>query len=202
MWDWFADVAASMDASGTVTHWGLYPGRFTSNIQDGNKHRRVLIDFTPREVTVSVSPRFGDWGTPITKQSQMLEAVDPLTAILNLTLRTKANPKNPCGGPLRVFDGKQRYDVRLGFQRRVQWNTDAYTGPALICSAEMIEIAGFDARSAQQKADEHADIEWANIVLAELDGGEITPPIKAEVRSKKNGKYTYQVTRLKYGRAG
>ena len=99
---------------------------------------------------------------------------------------------------VRVFDGKQRYDVRLKYVQRLNWNTDVYKGPALKCDAEYVEIAGYDPKSAQQKADDKADIEWSNIILAELDGGELSPPLKAEVRSKRSGKYTFQATRLKY----
>jgi len=103
---------------------------------------------------------------------------------------------------LRVFDGKQRYDIRLKYAARMTWDSDVYKGPALKCEAEYIEIAGFDAKSAQQKADDRADIAWAHFILAELDGGALTPPLKVELRSKRSGKYTFQATKLRYGRAG
>lgn len=200
--DWFVDSATTMTANGALTAWGIFPAHYDSTVRDGSKERRVLIDHSGGEVLVSVSPKFGNWGYPATTGSQRLEAVDPLTAILGMTLRIKATPQNPCGGPLRIFDGKQRYDVRLRYAARLTWNSDVYKGPALKCEVEFIEIAGFDAESAQQKADDRADIEWAHIILAELDGGALTPPLKAELRSKRSGKYTYQATKLKYGRAG
>ncbi len=200
--DWFVDSATTMTANGALTAWGIFPAHYDSTVRDGSKERRVLIDHSGGEVLVSVSPKFGNWGYPATTGSQRLEAVDPLTAILGMTLRIKATPQNPCGGPLRIFDGKQRYDVRLRYAARLTWNSDVYKGPALKCEAEFIEIAGFDAKSAQQKADDRADIAWAHFILAELDGGALTPPLKAELRSRRSGKYTIQATRLKYGRAG
>lgn len=198
---WFVDSSVAMVSTGIVTPRGLVPLRYDSSVQDGSKHRRVLVDFTPGEVLVSVSPKYSDWGFPAPGAAQKLEAVDPLTAILGLTLRIRATPANPCGGPLRIFDGKQRYDLRLTYSGRFNWNADVYKGPAIRCDVDYIEIAGFKAKSAKEKADGRADIKWANFILAELDGGELTPLLKAELRSERSGKYTYQATKLSYGRA-
>lgn len=199
--DWFVNSSVAMVSTGIVTPRGLIPLRFDSSVQDGSKHRRVLVDFTPGEVLVSVSPKFSDWGFPTPSAAQKLEAVDPLTSVLGLSLRLRATRTNPCGGPLRIFDGKQRYDIRLTFDARLNWNTDVYKGPALKCDVDYVEIAGFDAKSAKEKADDRADIKWANFILAEIDGGELTPILKAEVRSNRSGKYTFQATKLSYGRA-
>ncbi len=200
--DWFVDASSTMTTNGALTSFGLFPTHFDSTVKDGSKQRRVIVDYTGREVLVSVAPKFGNWGYPAASTPQKLEAVDPLTAVLGMTMRLKANSSNPCGGPLRIFDGKQRYDIKLKFAARLTWNSDVYKGPALKCEAEYIEIAGFDAKSAQDKADDRADIAWAHFILAELDGGTLTPPLKLELRSKRNGKYTFQATKLRYGRAG
>ena len=41
-------------------------------------------------------------------------------------------------------------------------------------------------------------MQWSNIILAELNGGALTPPIKIEGRSKKRGKMTVQATKMVY----
>lgn len=198
--DWFVDESAAMVSTGLVSPRGLQPLRYDSSVQDGSKHRRVLVDYTPNEVLVSVSPKYGDWGFPATTPPQKLEAVDPLTALLNLTVRFGATPSNPCGASLRVFDGKQRYDLRLRYAGRIDWNSAAYKGPAIKCDVTYVEIAGFDPKSAQDKANDKEDIRWANIIVAELLGGQLTPPLQAELRSNRSGKYTIQATKLKYGK--
>ena len=48
---------------------------------------------------------------------------------------------------------------------------------------------------------DRADIRWTNITLAEINGGQLTPPLQAELRSNRSGKYTFQATKLSYGRA-
>jgi hypothetical protein len=197
--DWFVDYNLSISTTGALTPIGLQPLRYDSTNHDGNKNRQVIVEFGIRDVVVSVSPKFGDWGFPATTKSQMLEAVDPLSAILELTLRADATAANPCGGPMRIFDGKQRFDLKLKFQRRLAWKTKAYAGPAILCDIEYVEIAGFDSKSAEQKAKDKADMLWTNIVLAELQNGAVTPPIKVEARSKSRGKMTVEAIRLSYG---
>jgi hypothetical protein len=197
--DWFVDQNYSGATSGALTSLGLQPLRYDSRTRDGKKNRHVLVEFGMGDVSVSVSPKFGDWGFPSTTKGQMLEAVDPLSAILELTLRADASAQNPCGGPLRIFDGKQRYDLRLKFGKRMQWKSKAYKGPALVCSVEYVEIAGFKNRTAAEKARDKADLVWSTIVLAELNGGAVTPPIKLEARSKSKGKMTVEAIKMSYG---
>jgi hypothetical protein len=200
--DWFVDYNLDVFTNGAVTPYGLRPLRYDSANKDGDKNRRVIVEFSPYEVVVSVAPKFGDWGFPATTKSQMLEAVDPLTAILELAIRAEATPVNPCGGPMRIFDGKQRYDLRLKLVRRLNWKSKVYTGPVLQCDLEYVEIAGFKNKTAEQKAKDKADIKWSNMILAELNGGLLTPPLKIEARSKKRGKMTILATKLSYTASG
>ena len=202
VYDWFVDYNLSIISTGAMTPYGLRPLRYDSSNKDGKKNRHVIVEFSPSEVVVSVTPKYGDWGFPPTTKEQMLEAMDPLSAIIELTLRTGASPPNPCGGPMRIFDGKQRYDLRLKFSGRLGWKSKAYSGPVLKCAIEYVEIAGFKNKTAEQKAKDRRDMEWSNIILAELNGGAITPPIKIEGRSKSRGKMTVQATRLSYGPPG
>ena len=202
MVDWFVDYNLKVGTIGAVTPYGLRPLRFDSNNRDGKKNRHVIVEFSPNEVVVSVTPKYGDWGFPPTSKSQMLEAVDPLSAIVELALRAEATPANPCGGPMRIFDGKQRYDLHLKFIQRLNWKSKVYTGPVLQCDLEYVEIAGFKNETAAQKAKDKADIKWSNMILAELNGGTLTPPIKVEARSKKRGKITIQATRLSHTATG
>ncbi len=199
--DWFVDYNLTITTRGALTPVGLQPLRFDSDNRDGKKNRRVIVEFGLGDVVVSVTPKYGDWGFPPTTKAQMLEAVDPLSAIMELTLRADATAANPCGGPMRVFDGKQRYDLKLKFLKRIDWRSKAYAGPALQCSLEYVEIAGFKNKTAHEKARDKADLVWGNVILAELNGGSITPPIKVEGRSKSRGKMTIEAIRLSFGPA-
>lgn len=197
--DWFVDANLRIATSGTLSPVGLQPLRYDSHNRDGKKNRHVIVEFGMRDVSVSVTPKFGDWGFPATSKGQMLEAVDPLSALLEVTLRADASTQNPCGGPMRIFDGKQRYDLKLKFSKRLNWNTKAYKGPAILCTVEYVEIAGFKTKTAEQKSRDKADLLWSSMVLAELSGGAITPPLKMEAKSKSRGKMTVEAIKLSYG---
>ena len=51
-----------------VTPRGLVPLRFDSSVQDGSKHRRVLVDFTPGEVLVKRLAEIQRLGLPNAKR--------------------------------------------------------------------------------------------------------------------------------------
>jgi len=197
---WFGGYALDIQSNGSVTEVGAVPRRYEATNKDGRRNRRLLVDYLPAEVRVLALPAFGDFGHPPAAPAQRLEGMDPLSAFVNLSIGAGATADNPCGAPIRVFDGKQRYDVKLTFAGRLAYKSPAYKGPAIKCAAEYVEIAGFREKDARQRAKEAADIEWANIILADLPG-ELHPPIKLEARTKRKGKLTLQAVKLVYGPA-
>jgi hypothetical protein len=197
---WFGGYSLDAQSNGSVTEAGAVPRRYEVTNQDGRRNRRLLVDYLPADVRVLVQPAFGDFGHPAATPAQRLEGMDPLSAVVNLTLGAGATADNPCGAPIRIFDGKQRYDVKLSFAGRLAYKSAAYKGPAIKCDAQYVEIAGFREKSEKQRVTEAANIEWSNIILADLPGG-LHPPIKIEVRTKQKGKLTLQAVKLVYGPA-
>jgi hypothetical protein len=197
---WLGGYNVDAQSNGSVTTTGAVPRRYEIINKDGRANRRLLVDYLPAEVRVSAQPPFGDTGHPAAAPAQRLEGMDLLSAIVNLSLGAGATAENPCGGPIRIFDGKQRYDLQLTFAGSLSFKSAAYKGPALKCDARYIEIAGFRAKDEKQRAREAGDIVWANIILADLPGG-LHPPIKIEARSRKKGKLTLQAVKLVYGPA-
>ncbi len=170
----------------------------TASNQDGKKNRHVIVDYGADDVVTTATPRFGDMGFPPASHEQKMEAMDPLSAIIDLTLGSQATPANPCGGPIRAYDGKQRYDLRLKFVERFTYKSAAYTGPALKCDVQYVELAGFKDKSDSEKTKDKGDVLWTNMILADLDGGKVRPPLKIEARSKARGKIGIEATRLNW----
>lgn len=198
---WFVTYNLNLSSTGAVTPTGLKPGHYDSMNKDGKKNRHVVVDFAPGEAISTVTPHFGDWGFPPATQQQRAEAMDPLSAIVQLTLAADATAENPCGGPFRAYDGKQRYDLKMTFTQRVAFKSAAYTGPAIQCSVEYTELAGFKQKTEAQKAKDKADIEWTNLYLADLDNGAVRPVLKLEAQSKSHGRIGIVATKLSW-RAG
>ena len=198
---WFVHYDLRLIATGMMTKFGLRPARYDSTNKDGKKDRHVEIDFTPGEVFAFASPRWGSPGAIEVTREQKLEARDPLSAIVQIALGADATPQAPCGGPVRIFDGKHRYDLRLKFSERFAWKSKVYSGPVIKCDVDYVEIAGFGPKTPQRAAKDKADMLWANLILADMNDGSFTPPLKLEGRSKKRGKLTIQATRISYSPA-
>lgn len=197
---WFNGYSLDVQSNGSVTKAGAVPRRYEVANRQGRASRRTLVDFLPADVRVAVEPAFGDFGHPAATPEQRLAGMDPLAALVHLTLGAGAAPENPCGSPIRIFDGKQRYDIALSYAGALAFKSSAYKGPAIKCAAAYQEIAGFRAKTNADRAAEFENIEWANIILADLPGG-LHPPLKIEVRTKKKGKLTLQAVKLTSGPA-
>jgi len=74
-----------------MTPEGLRPARYDSSDKDGKKNSHVVIDYTPGMVTAIAQPAWRDFGFPPATLEQKLEARDPLSALVQLVLRTDAS---------------------------------------------------------------------------------------------------------------
>jgi len=113
-----------MDAAGKAREAHLeYPG-------DG----RVLAQLVPPD----------DPGRPKPTPQQILDTIDPLSAIL--AIGRHAAHAGSCGGRFAVFDGRRRYDVVLsdeGSERIEAAPAVAFDGMARRCRVAAVKIAGF-----------------------------------------------------------
>lgn len=71
------------------------------------------------------------------------DVLDPLSAILVPVARRDgvAGPE-VCDRTLPIYDGWTRYDVRLSYKRTDVISKPGYNGPAIVCAARWIPVAG------------------------------------------------------------
>ena len=119
------------------------------------------MSFEPDHVTLRVNPPLRTMGDPPATMQQRLESLDPISAVLALALANKkdANFQN-CQGSLKVFDGKQRYNLRLEAQGKEKIRTKAYKGLATRCYVWYVPIAGFNADDLNDPGYEKPVIMW------------------------------------------
>ncbi|MEM1047162.1 MAG: DUF3108 domain-containing protein [Pseudomonadota bacterium] len=69
--------------------------------------------------------------------------LDPLSAAI-VPYRSKGDRlgKDACKQRIPIFDGWTRYDVKLYFRRFENVRTAGYTGPAAVCGARWVPVAG------------------------------------------------------------
>ena len=70
--------------------------------------------------------------------------VDPLTAVLFSTAAAgETLSQDACRRTLPIFDGHQRYDLKLAFKRMDKVTAEkGYAGPVVVCSVSYEPIAG------------------------------------------------------------
>ncbi len=106
-----ADILVNYDmdlaASGYTTPEGLKSYAYVSQNNDGKKDRRVDLKFLGDSFEMTAVPRFGNLGDPAATTEQVIFANDPITALITFALEPRAPGADPCGGPMKIFDGRQ-----------------------------------------------------------------------------------------------
>jgi len=108
------------------------------------KGRKVEIDYVNGSPQASIEPRFGSMGQPPATESERSEAVDAISAIVQMMMTGHKYGDAPCVGSLKIFDGKQRYNLNM---RKVGENTirqSSYRGETVRCHMFMENVSGYD----------------------------------------------------------
>lgn len=141
---WFDDTDIHAGVTGYRAGTALQPWRYEHLNRASGKGRTVGIDFPEAVATPDIDPPFGSMGQPAASEEEREGAIDPVSALLGLTLGMPVGEDGVCAGRLPVFDGKARYDLRFerGGTERVR--TRAWTGDAIVCQAYVEPISGYD----------------------------------------------------------
>lgn len=183
-------------ASGYVRDKELKTSGYVSQNRDGKKNRRVEMSMTDRGFTMTATPKFGNLGEPAATQEQAILANDPLTALITFALEPRAKGADPCGGPVRVFDGKQLTYLHLKHAGSANVKTPAWSGQAIECHVTMDKIAGY--KAGEVNKDTLTGIDGPlRMYLAPLDNGSHVP-VRIVADTDKVGKVTLQARTLRF----
>ncbi|PHR58321.1 MAG: hypothetical protein COA47_10590 [Robiginitomaculum sp.] len=176
----FKSISVVASASGQIKQSTLITQDYWHKELDGRKNRQLSMARDPEKVTVRADPPLRSMGDPIASMEQRLEALDPVSAILALALRGGAAGRaDQCAGSIKVFDGKQRYNLRLEAMGLEHIRTRAYQGQALRCNAWYVPVAGFDPDDlAEALAHPHPVTIW----LADEAQSGLRVPVRFEAR--------------------
>jgi hypothetical protein len=179
----FASGQGTGAARGTLSGGQPVPMSYASTITSDKKNDEVRMLFSGGNVKdFSVEPPM----TPNPERVPLTEAhrrgvTDPMTASLNRVSGT-ADPvsADACQRTVPVFDGRLRYDLRLGFKRMEQVKADkGYQGPVVVCAVYFTPVAGFiPDRAAVRYLVEQRDME---VWLAPVAGTRVLVPYRFAV---------------------
>ena len=177
------DGEGSFTTRGTIKDGHPVPTNFTSKIvsKTGNSDVTMVLDEgRVRELAA----------TPPPSQDRMLVTaanrqgiVDPLTAVLFSTAAAGEKlSQDACRRTLPIFDGHQRYDLKLAFNRMDKVTAEkGYAGPVVVCSVSYEPIAGHRASIPLVKyLSEGREME---IALAPIAGTRLLAPFRLSVVS-------------------
>ncbi|MFY7927051.1 MAG: DUF3108 domain-containing protein [Aquidulcibacter sp.] len=169
----FNNDAGVATVKGAIDDGQLKPRTFVNQETNGKK-RRITMNFAGRSVDVTAAPMWGSMGFPPATLAQKLEAVDPVTGLMELSLVTGRDAGRACGGAVKIFDGKRRYDIRTQYVGIENVSTPAYKGPATYCRGTYTEVAGFN----QKKPGETREPIRLQIWLADVGNMGVSVPVR------------------------
>jgi hypothetical protein len=180
----FVDGEASLSTHGTIKDGYPVPTTFTSKIvsdAETSDVTMVLDEGSVKELAATVPPPKSD-RVPVT-QTNRQGIVDPLTAMLFSAAATgEGLARDVCRHTLPIFDGQQRYDLKLAFKRMDKVTAEkGYAGPVIVCSVSYEPIAGHRPSTPLIKyLSEGREMEMA---LAPVAGTRLLAPFKMLVES-------------------
>lgn len=158
---------STIRSSGKITRIGYRPGRYAFDFKSNKKRGNLNMRFGGNTVTqVLAQPAIKKSRRRIpVKQRHLKGVLDPMSAILALTNSNKRTISgvDPCKQkPLRLFDGKQRFDLHLSFKRMERLPPQArrdLPNIAYVCKVKYIPIAGHKMNSETKFMVKNKDIE-------------------------------------------
>jgi Protein of unknown function (DUF3108) len=177
------DGEGSFTMRGTIKDGHPVPTNFTSKIVSNTETSdvtMVLDEGSVRELAATPPP--SQDRVPVTAANRR-SIVDPLTAVLFSTAAAgETLPQEVCRRTLPIFDGHQRYDLKLAFKRMDKVTAEkGYAGPVVVCSVSYEPIAGHRASIPLVKyLSEGREME---IALAPIAGTRLLAPFRLSVVS-------------------
>jgi len=129
------DGEGSFTTRGTITDGHPVPTNFTSKIVSNAETSDVTMVLDEGSVKeLAATPLSSSGRVPVTEANRQ-GIIDPLTAMLFWAVAPGAFSQETCRRTLPIFDGHQRYDLKLAFKRMDKVTAEkGYAGPVVVCS--------------------------------------------------------------------
>lgn len=173
---------ANIGAKGDIDNRWVRPTLYNSDVTDTKQRQLVSMiynDYVPGKVLSF--PEYNLDRFPV-DAALKTDTVDPISAIMFILQGSAISTENPCGGQIRIFDGRRRFNMALEFQKTEEVSTGkkgAYHGPAHKCWVGYKKVAGFKPPKTERdkKKRETAKSDWPDVDMwiAEHDSGMRVP---------------------------
>lgn len=183
-----SDGRGTLSVSGTLGRHRAVPNLFKMDTVDDKLITKVRMTMSNGSIKSLLA------APPLLKRADRIPVLahhhrnilDPLSAFLvPLDDDGKINPEKACDRVIPVFDGWQRFNVRLSFKKTRRANfggRDGYSGPVVVCKARYDPIAGHrPSRTATSYLQNNKNMEmW----LAPIRGVPVLIPVHIKIGTK------------------
>lgn len=176
------DGEGSFTTRGTIKDGHPVATNFTSKIVSNTETSDVTMALDEGSVReLAATPPPSQDRVPVTAANRQ-GIVDPLTAVLFSTAAAgETLSQDACRRTLPIFDGHQRYDLKLAFKRMDKVTAEkGYAGPVVVCSVSYEPIAGHASIPLVKYLSEGREMEMA---LAPIAGTRLLAPFRLSVVS-------------------
>jgi hypothetical protein len=144
------------------------------------KRQEVSLSYEPGAAPrLYADPPYSTHGYDVPADQQK-ETFDPLSAVMFLTSGVAVSADNPCDVTAPVFDGRRRYNVVLSKikTQTISMDNGLYKGPAVVCSVQYKQIAGFKPNIIKQNENFPPIEAWIATFPSALAGRNYLIPLK------------------------
>jgi hypothetical protein len=133
--------------SGTVHGNKPRPAKYSFSFNNGKKRGKVDMDFSGNRVSRVVrvpDKKMSSAYVPV-KKAHLKSVMDPMSAIM-LIARKGNSHRSACASKIPIYDGKQRFNLKLSYKRSVRVNrsqSGGYAGPVIICRVRYQPVSGY-----------------------------------------------------------
>jgi hypothetical protein len=172
------------NASGSVATATPLPSSFAVTSANSRDRRTVRVGLASGNVVaVDISPPLDDRADRVpVKDAHKRGVVDPLSALL-MPVFGRGDPTGPaaCNRTIPVFDGAARFNVVLAYAGTRMIEKPGYAGPAVVCEARYVPIAGH--RPERPATKFMVDNREMSVWLAPVEGTRILVPLRISVKT-------------------
>ena len=177
-----SSLKGAATAAGTIGRGGVVPAAYANTTANAYETRTVRMAMSGRAVRgLDISPPFFDpiGRVPVTEANKH-NVLDPVSAlVMNVPAGQPLIGPAACDRTIPIFDGFARYDVKLSFVRSQDVQVKGYSGPAAVCAARYVPIAGHrpQAKATQYMADNRQIEAW----LVPLERAHAVVPLRISI---------------------
>lgn len=147
--EWFASGKADIKSDGQLDGDHLIAANHFLSVIEGEKKAVLNMSFANGTIqNVSLVPDKRKKNKKAKKYvliqpDDLKDVVDPAsTLVVPVALENARDPAKVCGRTYRVYDGENRYDMKLSYKNNQKVKTEGYDGFAYVCKLQYIPVAG------------------------------------------------------------